>query len=313
MGGGRRRTSLPLDPDVVDASIETLTTSSSPSSSAESQSSDDSSLAVEELRRSGVYFDVLNSYALSAARACSLQDTKDLIRRYKPGTWIEEVGRAKVDDYEIPETTTLLLIGPRGSGKSTLVNKITRIFDNDPFRPDRAQVSHNLSATTGSCFLQEYMIMRNSKSLCIYDTRSLSEIPSDNFKQLQCWMTQGVRHGKMVFWDSDNAVMRKKIKSRERQGQCRPFQKRNVNFVIFVVDGTSILKSMDRKDPRYIYFLAETFNYPFMSFRDNKPVVVVTHGEELSLPERAQVRTHLGEILGIPPTKQIFDIPSDVS
>jgi GTPase SAR1 family protein len=34
-------------------------------------------------------------------------------------------------------------VGPRGSGKSTLVNRITRVFDkdDDPFAPDRAQVS----------------------------------------------------------------------------------------------------------------------------------------------------------------------------
>jgi ABC-type branched-subunit amino acid transport system ATPase component len=37
-------------------------------------------------------------------------------------------------------------VGPRGSGKSTLVNRITRVFDkdDDPFAPDRAQVSCKL-------------------------------------------------------------------------------------------------------------------------------------------------------------------------
>ncbi|KAJ6338967.1 hypothetical protein OIU76_008435 [Salix suchowensis] len=41
----------------------------------------------------------------------------------------------------------------------------------------------------------------------------------------------------------------------------------------------------------------------------DKPVVVVTHGDLLSLNDRARVRVHLGELLGIPPAKQIFDIP----
>jgi hypothetical protein len=40
-------------------------------------------------------------------------------------------------------------------------------------------------------------------------------------------------------------------------------------------------------------------------------VVVVTHGDLLSLNDRARVRVHLGELLGIPPAKQIFDIPGD--
>ena len=44
---------------------------------------------------------------------------------------------------------------------------------------------------------------------------------------------------------------------------------------------------------------------------DDKPLLVVTHGDLLSLDERARVRVHLGELLGIPPTTQIFDIPGD--
>lgn len=65
------------------------------------------------------------------------------MNRYKPGCWIEGVGDTKGGDYLLPDTTTLLLVGPRGAGKSTLVNRITRVFDkdDDPFAPERAQVS----------------------------------------------------------------------------------------------------------------------------------------------------------------------------
>ena len=40
-----------------------------------------------------------------------------------------------------------------------------------------------------------------------------------------------------------------------------------MNFVIFVVDGLSVLKSMDAKDDQYNEILFETFNYPFLSFK----------------------------------------------
>lgn len=212
-------------------------------------------------------------------------------------------------DYEVPEVTTLLLVGPRGSGKSSLVNRITRVFEEDKFAPDRAQVSYNLSVTNGSCFLLEYMIPRNNSSLCFYDTRSLSTCKSDNFSMLNSWMTQGVTHGQMVIRDSDTVLMREKIRTMARQQRICPCQKRFVNFVIFVVDGVSVLKSMDDKDPEYNEMLIESFNYPYLSFKDDKPVVVVTHGDELSFNDRARVRTHLGDILGIPPSTQIFDIP----
>lgn len=46
-----------------------------------------------------------------------------------------------------------------------------------------------------------------------------------------------------------------------------------------------------------------------LSVSDDKPVVVVTHGDLLPLSERVRVRVYLGELLGVPPTRQIFDIP----
>ncbi|KAJ0962603.1 hypothetical protein J5N97_027725 [Dioscorea zingiberensis] len=222
--------------------------------------------------------DIICAYESSHDRVVNLPRYKDAIRSYKPGDWIERVGGAGDADYDVPETTTLLLVGPRASGKSSLVNRISRVLENDDFLPDRAQVSFN------------------------------SDVPSENFKLLQKWMTQGVNHGKMIIRDSDDAVMRKNIKAR---AQRRVGQRRTVNFVIFVVDATSVLKSVDGHDSEYLNLLKETFNYPFLSFKDNKPAVVLTHGHELSLANRTCARAFLGDALGIPPNKQIFDIPDD--
>jgi ABC-type branched-subunit amino acid transport system ATPase component len=118
-------------------------------------------------------------------------------------------------------------VGPRGAGKSTLVNRITRVFDKDDdhFAPERAQVScksyqfaHTIlicelqlifllmvklldnSELTGTCFVREYQIPRNSNGICIYDTRSLSRNPEKDMKILQRWMTNGISHGEMVMW-----------------------------------------------------------------------------------------------------------------
>ncbi|XP_042464762.1 uncharacterized protein LOC122047489 isoform X1 [Zingiber officinale] len=258
--------------------------------------------------RRKTYNELLESYSNPPARKATLRETKDLILRHKPGDWIEEVGGTTVGDYEVSDCTTLLLIGPRGSGKSTLINRITMVFEDDQSTPHRAQVSHNLSATLGTCFLQEYMIPRKSKSLCIYDTRSLSSKPSDNVELLQCWMTRGVSHGEMVIRQSDDIMTRNTIKSMVRQGVFSPCKKRVVNFVILVVNGVSILESIHAKDNGYVDILLETFKYPFLSFKDNKPALVITHGDELSISQRACVRMYLGELLGIPPVQQIFDI-----
>lgn len=46
-----------------------------------------------------------------------------------------------LSDYDVPKTTSLLLIGPKGSGKSSLVNRISKAFENDKFASERAQVT----------------------------------------------------------------------------------------------------------------------------------------------------------------------------
>lgn len=60
---------------------------------------------------------------------------------YRPGAWIEKVGGLKLCDYDVPETTCLILVGPSGSGKSSLINRISKVFEDDKFAPVRAQVS----------------------------------------------------------------------------------------------------------------------------------------------------------------------------
>ncbi|XXG83112.1 hypothetical protein AAC387_Pa10g0946 [Persea americana] len=262
-------------------------------------------------RKRRTYEEIMQNYQNKSmlARIEILEDSKSKILSYKPGCWIEEVGGLKINDYNIPRTTTLLVIGLKGSGKSSLVNRISRVFESDKFSSDRAQVFYNHSGD-GSYFLQEYMIPRGSSSFCLYDTRSLSENPSENFKLIKKWMTEGVQHGQMVIRDSDSAIARKNMKIKARHALHCGSEKRMVNFVIFVVDGVSVQKSITNEDSsQYTRLITESFNCPYLSFKDDKPILLITHVDELSLSERARVRIQLGDLLGIPPATQIFDIP----
>ncbi|CAD6246553.1 unnamed protein product [Miscanthus lutarioriparius] len=238
-----------------------------------------------------------------------LREAKELIRRYKPGDWVEGVGGTKAGHFLLPEITTLLLVGPRGSGKSTLVNQITRVFDkdDDPFAPDRAQVSCN-SKSNGTIFLREYPIPRNSSGICVYDTCGWSNDPENNFKMLHQWMTKGISHGETTMWDNDEGNKTGDIKPLGRQYSFLRYITRKVNFVIFVVDGAAVLESIDSNNKGYTEILHQTFMYPFLSIGDDKPVVVVTHGDRLSIQQRAHVQNELAELLNIP-AQQIYDIP----
>ncbi|AES79090.1 putative P-loop containing nucleoside triphosphate hydrolase [Medicago truncatula] len=270
---------------------------------------------VGERKRLSIYQEILQSYDELKIDSISLKQAKEKILRYRPGTWIEKARGLKLRDYDVPETTSLILVGPSGSGKSSLINRISKVFDDDKFAPTRAQVSYNSLRGDGTYFLREHMIPRDSNSICLYDTRSLSNKSHENNEMLKNWMTEGVHHGELVIRSKDNQTLTESLKCKGNKKGFFSSKSRKVNFVIYVLNGLSVLNMMENADgafkARYIEEIVSTFNFnnPFLSFKDDKPVLVLTHGDLLSLSDRARVRVYLGEVLGIPPTKQIFDIP----
>ncbi|XP_021990283.1 uncharacterized protein LOC110886756 isoform X1 [Helianthus annuus] len=123
---------------------------------------------------------------------------------------------------------------------------------------------------------KEYMIPRNSMSLCFYDTRGFSNNLTQNLEMIKQWMTKGVRHGESM----------KRL---------------------------SVLKCMENRhaDTQYIHAVTEVFSSPFLSFKDHKHVIAITHGDLLSISERARVGVYLGHLLGVHPSKQTFDVPDN--
>lgn len=275
----------------------------------------DKTLEVEanQKRIRSVYAQVFKNYDELKNRVVNMEVDKSKILSYTPGSWIENVGGMTINEYNVPQTTTLLLIGPKGAGKSSLVNRISRVFEEDKFAPERAQVTYNSSITEGTSFLQEYMIPRNSTSLCLYDTRGFSNDLIENYKMIKKWMTKGVRHGKLVKSESDGSSLLARIKSKTHKNKRLPYERRKVNFVIYVVNGLTVLKCMDTNGAKteYTQMIAKVFRSSFLSFKDQKPAIAITHGDLLSLSERARVRVYLGELLGVHPSKQTFDIPDD--
>ncbi|KAG4921606.1 hypothetical protein GLYMA_18G158800v4 [Glycine max] len=269
---------------------------------------------VNERRRVINYQEILQCCDELKIHSKDLKREKQKILRYKPGAWIEKAGGLKISDYDVPKTTCLLLVGPRGSGKSSLINRISKVVEDDRFAPARAQESYNSLLGDGTSFLQEYMIPRYSNSICLYDTRSLSDNSEkdENIRMLKSWMTKGVHHGELVVRKTDNQRLRKSLKGKAHKKGYLSSKTRKVNFVIYVVNGLLVLKAMENDgalETQCVQSIVSTFNCPFLSFKDDKPVLVFTHGDLLSFSERALVREHLGTLLGIPPTKQIFDIP----
>lgn len=266
-----------------------------------------------ERQRLKVYTEVLGSYEDLQPRIDRLEEAKNKILSYTPGSWADKALCMDLNEYDQPNATSLLLIGPKGSGKSSLVNKISRLLEDNIFLPGRAQVSCSSYTGDGTYFLHEYMIPRGSGSFCLYDTRGLSVDSSENLKMIKRWMTKGVRHGELIRRKSDSTTLKAQLKCRARRSffssQVRP-----VDFVIFVLNGLSVLEllnSADEKNKEYSQMVATNFNNPLLSFKDDKPAIAVTHGDLLPLSDRVRVRAYLGELLGVPPAGQIFDIPEN--
>ncbi|CAA7023911.1 unnamed protein product [Microthlaspi erraticum] len=261
-------------------------------------------------RREKAYQEILQSQILLQEKLRNNSKLKlKLARRqilsYTPGSFAD----VNLGDYDIPKTTSIIVVGPKGAGKSSLVNRITRVIEDDEFAPARAQESYGTLSKGGTFFVQEYMIpRRGSASFCLYDTRGLSQMSCDSTSKIEQWITKGVHHGEPVIWTSDSSGLRDRLIRDGCAGGC---EKRKVNSVIFVVNAVEILKSMEtmENEVSYAHMIFTAFNCPVLSFKDDKPAVVMTHGDILLPEERARARVFLGELLGIPPDKQIFDIP----
>ncbi|KAL4558548.1 hypothetical protein LXL04_036749 [Taraxacum kok-saghyz] len=278
-----------------------------------------SEIKANELRTHSVYAQALKNYDDLKQRALNIDAAKSKILSYTPGSWIENVGGTTMNDYNLPKTTTLLLIGLKGSGKSSLINRISKVFEDDKFAPERAQVTYNSSIGNGTSFLHEYMIPRTSTSFCLYDTPSFSNNSSENSQMIKHWMTKGVSHNEFVKRLDLITSIIISLYLYEYQipysssSHKTSYKKRKVNFVIFVVNGLSVLKSMSTngEHTQYTDTLSEAFSSPYLCFKDHKPAIAITHGDLLTLSERARVCIHLGEILNVHPIKQTFDIPDN--
>eukprot|EP00249_Psilotum_nudum_P022656 c28600_g1_i2 orf=148-1524(+) len=244
---------------------------------------------------------IQQQYQTLQERSQTIDEMREKLSNYRPGDWLVETGGMSRKDYAIPKVTTLLLVGPSGAGKSTLINNMIRVLNKRTSGFDRAQVCDELE--NGSYFLQEYMIVENVKSVCVFDSRGLSKSDTaTDLAMLKTWMQEGICHGQAALRQSDSCVVTEALEGRGRHGHSKWSMKREINFVIFVVDAVSVLRMKEISD------LVRLFKSPYISFKDDRPAVVMTHGDQLSPIERLYARVLIGQNFGISPVDQVFDI-----
>lgn len=236
-----------------------------------------------------------------------LKDMRDKIKSYRPGDGLYEVGGISRAGFTIPEVTTLLIVGPSGAGKSSLINNMIRVLDNVTSGLDRAQIYGEMG--NGSLFLQEYFLYKDAKHFCVFDSRGFSDNNvGEDLDVIKKWMTEGICHGEAVCRPSDSKMIREALEGRGREGHSNWTVKRRVDFVMFVVNAVSVDSMRESHELLALENLATLFKSPFLSFKDDRPVVVMTHGDQLSPKDRVRTRIFIEELFGVSALDQIFDI-----
>lgn len=68
------------------------------------------------------------------------------------------------------------------------------------------------------------------------------------------------------------------MKCKVRKNGSQSKEAKMVNFVIFVVNGIAVLKSMDSEDEgkKYTQMIATTFNCPYLSFKGRRKFLILS-------------------------------------
>eukprot|EP00271_Cylindrocystis_brebissonii_P023064 TRINITY_DN926_c0_g1_i1.p1 TRINITY_DN926_c0_g1~~TRINITY_DN926_c0_g1_i1.p1 ORF type:complete len:462 (+),score=99.97 TRINITY_DN926_c0_g1_i1:180-1565(+) len=241
-------------------------------------------------------------------RAANADDLREQLARYTPGAGLRPAGGKTASDYEIPGATTILLVGMMGAGKSTLVNNMIRVLNKRTSGFDRAQVVEQDGAN-GTYLLEEYSVCEESGKILVFDSRGLPSIDSEEGRSIiKDWLVNGVRHGQKVIRPSDSRCEKESLAARARQGHHSLAVKRNVNFVVLVVSAVSLDTMRKRDDLMAMQNLRRLCTSPFLSFKDDRPVVVMTQGDRLSPEDRIEARILLGRVMGVSPVDYVFDV-----
>lgn len=265
-------------------------------------------LALGSMKKEGIIDRIRLQYkVLHENNEQSLVDAREWMKRYRPGAGIHKVGGLCNAGYAIPEATTLLIVGCAGAGKSCLVNNMIRVLNDVTDGFDRAQTY--VDTGNGSLFLQEYFPFADAKHFCIFDSRGFSSTKiSEDLDVIKKWMVGGICHGEAVCRPSDTKTTREAFEGRGRQGHSDFTVRRRVDYNIFVVNAFTVHRMRESHDVAAIENLAMLYNSPFLSFKDDAPVVVMTHGDMLAPEDRVNTRIFVGELLGVSPVDQVFDI-----
>ncbi|XP_058077052.1 uncharacterized protein LOC131225528 [Magnolia sinica] len=250
----------------------------------------------------------LERLALIAPEA--LYDLRHKLTTYKSGDFWLPTGGIKKEEMNIPPIITILLVGFIGSGKSSLINMMYSVLGRAGLIPF-AQASGN-SVNYRSNFLEEHNVLRSMRNgFCVFDSRGLDRDRMDESLDGLCeWMVDGIRHRQLCWRSGDDDGSRggdgRVLSSLKSSGSM--YAKRWVNCVVVVANAAEIYRALKGGDSGPLEATRELFHFPPIRRCNENPILILTHGDELSTEERLEARAKICEFLGVSETTGAYDV-----
>ncbi|KAJ9699714.1 hypothetical protein PVL29_005538 [Vitis rotundifolia] len=247
-----------------------------------------------------------------------LDELRHKLLTYRSGDfWLPTGGISKAD-MDVPPVITILVLGLSGSGKSSLVNLMYSVLGRSGLIPF-AQTSSNVGLHMGSLslslsmvsvflhsgessnyttmFLEEHNVLRSVRSgFCVFDTRGLDlNRMREGLEEISSWMADGVRHYQPCSRPEDDAT----TPPMGCQLSSARFTPRPVNCAVLVVNLAEITKAFNNRDLNPVEATRDLFLCPAIRKSNEKPLLILTHGDQLKPEERIGGRLKLCEYLGV--------------
>ncbi|KAI4319385.1 hypothetical protein MLD38_032986 [Melastoma candidum] len=254
----------------------------------------------------------LERLAVVAEDGRGLEEARRKLVDYRCGDFWVPTGGLTKEEMDIPQANTILLVGLKGSGKSSLVNLMYSVLGRSGIIPFARICSGKSGEPATTMYLEEHNVARSQKGgFCVFDSRGLERTQLHvGLEELLEWMIDGVRHNQPCTRPGDPPTG-----DDEDHGgissprTCSRFVTRNVNCVVVVVDMAEAYKGIVSDNWKQIEALKEIFTCPPIRNLSERPLVVLTHGDKLLPRERIDGRIKICEALGVTESSGAYDIP----
>ncbi|KAI3895582.1 hypothetical protein MKW98_025373 [Papaver atlanticum] len=232
-----------------------------------------------------------------------LDDLRHKLLSYKSGDFWLPTGGIKKEEMEISPIITILLVGFSGAGKSSIINLMYSVLGRSGLIPF-TQTS-GVSSEYTTMFMEEHNVLRSMRSgFCVYDSRGLDYSQLDESLQgLNNWMVTGIHH---------HQLCRRPGVEENLTGPIMPstsrFIRRRVNCAMVVVNIAETYKALLNGDSKPLESTKELFYSHSMRKSNENPILIMTHGDKLTVEERIDGRIKICEFLGISETSGTYDI-----